>query len=58
MCTVDHKPWQEKGFPVPKALRETAIDILKERLRNRIVKYSHRPYQNPWFLVKKTTPGY
>ena len=31
--------------------------MLKERLDKRILEYSERLYKNPWFLVKKKTPG-
>ncbi len=54
--TVDHKAWQVLGFQIPKALTSTAIDMLQERLKMGVIEPCHGPYQNPWYLVKKSTP--
>lgn len=51
--TIEHKAWQVKGFPIPKALVPTVIEMLKERLKNGVLEPCSGPYRNPWFLVKK-----
>ncbi len=55
--TINHKAWQVLGFQIPKAFTSTVIDILQERLKMGIIEPCHGPYQNPWYLVKKSTPG-
>jgi hypothetical protein len=32
--------------------------MLRERLKNRVLKYCDGPYWNPWFLVKKKSSKY
>ena len=54
---IEHKAWQIPSFQIPKALSSTVIDILQERLKMGVIEPSHGPYQNPWYLVKKSTPG-
>jgi len=39
-------------------LEKTAIDMLRERVDNRIFERSHGPYRSPWFLVKKSSGRY
>ena len=56
--TVDHEPWQAPGFPVPKALRQVVIEMLKDRLRSGILEPCQGPYRNPWFIVKKKNGKY
>ena len=55
--TVDYKAWQVPGFQIPKALTPIVIDRLQERLKMGIIEPCHGFYRNPWYLVKKTTPG-
>lgn len=35
--TVEHEVWQEKSFPVPRAIKDEAIQMLRERVKNRIL---------------------
>lgn len=56
--TVDHEPWQVAGFPVPKALKGTVIQMLKERLAAGLLEHCDGAYRNPWFLVKKKSGTY
>ena len=56
--TVPHKAWQVLNFPIPKALVLVVIEMLRERIKNGLLKYCHGPYRNPWFLVKKAIKGY
>ena len=55
--TIEHKAWQVLGFQIPKALSSMVIDILQERLKMGVIEPSHGAYQNPWYLVKKSTSG-
>ena len=43
---------------MPKALKETVIRILKERIRLGLLEDYNRAYRNPWFLVKKKLNAY
>ena len=43
---------------MPKALKETVIRILKERMRSGLLKDYNRAYKNPWFLIKKKSGAY
>jgi hypothetical protein len=55
--TIPHEAWQEKSFPVPKALQDKVISMLKERLKQGILEQCHGPYRNKWFLVAKKEKG-
>lgn len=44
--TIPHEPWQEKGFPVPRALRSTALKMCQERMENRVLEYAFSTYSN------------
>ena len=54
--TINHKAWQVPGFQIPKAFTSTVIEMLQERLNMGVIKPCHGPYQNPWYLVKMSTP--
>lgn len=43
---------------MPKALKETVIKMLKERLAAGLLEPSDGAYRNPWFLVKKKSGLY
>ncbi|KAK6206862.1 putative gag-pol poly protein [Colletotrichum tabaci] len=51
--TVPHKAWQAKSIPIPRALEDDVITILKDRIRKGILEQSHAAYRNPFFLVRK-----
>ena len=55
--TIEHKPWQHPGFAIPKALKGTAIKMLKERLAIGFIEPSHGHYRNPWYVVGKKEKG-
>ena len=55
--TIEHKAWQVPGFQIPKALTSNVIDMLQERLKMGVIEPFHGSYRNPWYLVKKSTPG-
>jgi hypothetical protein len=56
--TVPHTAWQAPGFPIPRALTETVVEMLKDRLSSGLLEPCHGPYRNPWFLVKKKSGKY
>jgi hypothetical protein len=56
--TVDHKAWYCAGFPIPKALNQTVIEMLNNRVNKRMLESCHGPYRNPWFLVTKKNGKY
>jgi transposase InsO family protein len=51
--TVPHIPWDLKPIPVPKALMPKLIDLLKEKLANRVLERADAPYSNRWFTIRK-----
>ncbi len=55
--TVEHKAWQEKNFPCPRALVPIVVKMLLERLDRGVLEKCDGPYRNPWFLVAKKTAG-
>lgn len=55
--TVDYQAWQVSNFQISKALTSTVINILQEKLKIDIIKACYDPYQNPCYLVKKSTSG-
>ena len=55
--TVEHKAWQEKNFPCPKALVPVVVKMLLERLERGVLEKCNGPYRNPWFLVAKKVAG-
>jgi hypothetical protein len=56
--TVEHKAWQSPGFPVPKKLQPTVIQMLRERVAAGTLEECHGPYRNQWFLVAKKSGTY
>jgi len=56
--TVLHRAWQVLNFLILKALVLVVINMLRERIKNGLLKYCHGLYRNPWFLIKKAIKGY
>jgi hypothetical protein len=56
--TVPRTAWQAPGFPIPRALTETVVEMLKNRISSGLLEPCHGPYRNPWFLVKKKSGKY
>ena len=54
---MEHKAWQAPGFPIPRALNQVVIDMLRERMKNGLLEECYGPYRNPWFLVGKKDKG-
>lgn len=55
--TIDHSAWQSGNIPIPRALTNKVIDLLKERMKRGILEEGHGPYRNPFFLVSKKDGG-
>lgn len=56
--TVPHKAYQNGNNVLPRALREIAIKMLRERQASGLIEESHASYRNKWFLVSKKDKGY
>jgi hypothetical protein len=55
--TVPHEPWQAPNFTMPHSLRETVIEMIRDRLRKGVLEECNGAYRNSWFLVKKKESG-
>ncbi|KAL3682736.1 hypothetical protein R1sor_000758 [Riccia sorocarpa] len=51
--TVPHVPWDLRPIPVPRAYLPKLMDLLKEKMRMRILEPSFAPYSSRWFTVPK-----
>jgi hypothetical protein len=50
---VSHEIWQVFEFQVLKALIKTVAKMIKNRIKNDVLKFCYKFYRNSWFLVKK-----
>ncbi|KAL3676829.1 hypothetical protein R1sor_026777 [Riccia sorocarpa] len=51
--SVPHAPWNLRPILVPKALLPKLLELLKEKMRMRILEPSLAPYSSRWFTVPK-----
>jgi hypothetical protein len=51
--TISHEAWQVFEFQVFKALMKTIAEMIKNRIKNEMLKLCYEFYRNSWFLVKK-----
>ncbi|KAI9104007.1 hypothetical protein DFS34DRAFT_668766 [Phlyctochytrium arcticum] len=51
--TVPHVPWNLRPIPVPKALLRKLIDLLKDRMKMKVLEFSTAPHSNRWVTVTK-----
>ena len=51
--TVPHKPWQKRPIPIPTAIREEVIKLIRQRLKTGLYEQSTSSYSSPIFCVKK-----
>ena len=56
--TIKHKAQQVPSFSIPRALQLIAIKMLRERLKNGVLKYYDSPYRNLQFLIEKKSKAY
>ena len=50
---VDHKPWQKRAIPIPRAMKEEYGELVRERLRTGLYEQSTSSYSSPVFCVLK-----
>ncbi|ORX64895.1 hypothetical protein DL89DRAFT_228718, partial [Linderina pennispora] len=51
--TVPHEPWDHKPFPMPRALYDRIVGMLKEKRTTGVLEPSIGPYANRWFVIEK-----
>ncbi len=50
---VSHEVWQVFEFQILKALMRIIAEMIKNRIKNDVLKFCYEFYRNSWFLVKK-----
>jgi hypothetical protein len=50
---ISHEVWQIFEFQVFKALMKTIAKMIKNRIKDDVLKFCYEFYRNSWFLVKK-----
>ena len=50
---VEHKPWQKRAIPIPKAMKEEYVELVRERLHTGLYEQSTSSYSSPVFCVLK-----
>ena len=50
--------WQVSSFSISRVLKDTIIEILKERMKRGVLERSQALYRNLWFLIKKKNGKY
>lgn len=56
--TIEHEPWRTPNHSIPRALKDVAIGMVRERLDRGVIEPAQCSYRNPWFLVKKQNGKY
>jgi hypothetical protein len=51
--TISHEAWQIFEFQIFKALMKTIAKMIKNRIKDEVLKFCYESYRNSWFLVKK-----
>ncbi len=51
--TVSHEAWQVFKFQIFKTLMKTIAKMIKNRIKDDVLKFCYEFYRNSWFLVKK-----
>lgn len=51
--TMPHVPWKFKPIPVPKAHYDALLELLRNRMKSRVIEASTSPYSSRWFTVPK-----
>ena len=47
---VEHKPWQKREIPIPKAMKEEYVELVRERLHTGLDEQYTSSYSSPVFL--------
>ena len=50
---INHKPWQKKPIPIPAAIKDEYVELVRERIMPKLYKQSTLSYSSPVFCVKK-----
>ncbi|KAF8815135.1 hypothetical protein BYT27DRAFT_7080709, partial [Phlegmacium glaucopus] len=50
---VEHTPWCKKNLPIPPAIREEVINLIKKKVATGIYEPSNSSYRHQWFCVAK-----
>ena len=50
---IEHTPWQKKPIPIPAAIRDEYIELVRECVRTKLYEQSTSSYSIPVFCVKK-----
>jgi hypothetical protein len=45
--------WDLKPIPIPKALLLRLVELMKEKVKAKILEPSEAPYSNCWFTIQK-----
>ena len=51
--TIPHIPWNFKPIVVPRARLPQLLELLKDKVKMKILEPSNAPYSNRWFTVPK-----
>ena len=52
---IPHVPWEHKNIPIPNAVKEDVIKLLKEKIDAGVYEPSQASYRSRWFCVVKKT---
>jgi hypothetical protein len=50
---IEHEPWQKKPIPIPAAIKDKYVELVRERIRTKLYEQSTSSYSSPVFCVKK-----
>jgi hypothetical protein len=51
--TKEHTPWRQRPLPIPKAIQEEVIQLVKDRLKSGLYEEATSTYSGRWFVVQK-----
>jgi hypothetical protein len=51
--TIQHTPWVVRNMPIPAAIQQDAIQIIKDRIASDVYEPSTTAYRSRWFCVLK-----
>ena len=51
--TVPHTPWSHVPYPVPRALHDQVVGLLKAKMTAGVIEPSIGGYANRWFVVRR-----
>lgn len=51
--TIEHIPWRIKNIPIPPALHDRIVEIIKDKMKSKVYEPSNSSYRSSWFCVLK-----